>query len=48
MYLVKQNLILNIKGEKNQKNKIVINNSKDKLNPIEKKENIFNDYYLIN
>ena len=43
-----KNLILNIKGEKNQKNKIVINNSKDKLNPIEKKENIFNDYYLIN
>ena len=43
-----KNLILNIKGNKSQENKININNNTDRLKTREEKDDSFNTYYLIN
>ena len=43
-----KNLILNIKGNKSQENKININNNTDRLKIREEKDDSFNTYYLIN
>ena len=43
-----KNLILNIKGNKSQENKIKINNNTDRLKIREEKDDSLNTYYLIN